>query len=34
MDELLKIISGDFDAADRNDDGVVDVEEIKVWIAD
>jgi Ca2+-binding EF-hand superfamily protein len=34
MDELLKIVSGDFDAADRNDDGVVDVEEIKVWIAD
>jgi Ca2+-binding EF-hand superfamily protein len=33
IDELLKIVSGDFDAADRNDDGVVDVEEIKVWIA-
>jgi Ca2+-binding EF-hand superfamily protein len=34
MDELLKIISGDFDAADRNDDGVLGEEEIKVWIAD
>ena len=34
MDELLKIVSGDFDAADRNDDGVLVEEEIKVWIAD
>jgi Ca2+-binding EF-hand superfamily protein len=34
MDELLKIVSGDFDAADRNDDGVLGEEEIKVWIAD
>jgi Ca2+-binding EF-hand superfamily protein len=33
MDELLKIVSGDFDAADRNDDGVLSEEEIKVWIA-
>lgn len=34
MDELLKIVSGDFDAADRNDDGVLSEEEIKAWIAD
>jgi Ca2+-binding EF-hand superfamily protein len=34
MDELLKIVSGDFDAADRNDDGALGEEEIKVWIAD
>jgi Ca2+-binding EF-hand superfamily protein len=34
MDELLKIVSGDFDAADRNDDGVLGEEEIRVWIAD
>ncbi|HEX2275623.1 MAG TPA: hypothetical protein VHN13_00670 [Candidatus Tectomicrobia bacterium] len=34
MDELLKIVSGDFDATDRNDDGVLGEEEIKVWIAD
>jgi Ca2+-binding EF-hand superfamily protein len=34
MDELLKIVSGDFDTADRNDDGVLGEEEIKVWIAD
>jgi Ca2+-binding EF-hand superfamily protein len=33
MDELLKIVSGDFDAADKNDDGVIDAEEMKVWIA-
>jgi predicted transcriptional regulator len=34
MDELLKIVSGDFDAADKNDDGVLGEEEIKAWIAD
>jgi hypothetical protein len=33
IDEFLKIISEDFDAADKNDDGVIDAEEIKVWIA-
>lgn len=33
IDEFLKIISGDFDAADRNDDGVIDEQEIRVWIA-
>jgi len=33
MDELLKAISADFDAADKNDDGVLDDGEIKAWIA-
>jgi Ca2+-binding EF-hand superfamily protein len=33
MDELLKIVSGDFDEADKNDDGVIDEQEIRVWIA-
>jgi len=33
MDEVLKAISADFDAADKNDDGVLDDEEIKAWIA-
>jgi Ca2+-binding EF-hand superfamily protein len=33
IDEFLKITSGDFDAADKNDDGVVDEEEMKVWIS-
>jgi Ca2+-binding EF-hand superfamily protein len=32
MDELLKIISADFDTADKNDDGVLDEEEVRVWI--
>jgi Ca2+-binding EF-hand superfamily protein len=32
IDEFLKIISGDFDAADKNDDGVIDAEEITVWV--
>ena len=29
IDEFLKIISGDFDAADRNEDGVIDEQEIR-----
>jgi Ca2+-binding EF-hand superfamily protein len=33
IDEFLKIISQDFDAADKNDDGVIDEEEMKVWIS-
>jgi EF hand len=33
IDEFLKITSEDFDAADKNDDGVVDEEEMKAWIA-
>ena len=33
IDEFLKIISGDFDTADKNDDGVLDEEEVKAWIA-
>jgi Ca2+-binding EF-hand superfamily protein len=32
IDELLKSISEDFDAADKNDDGVIAEEEITVWI--
>ena len=32
-DEFLKAISADFDDADKNDDGVVDEEEMKVWIS-
>ena len=33
IDELLKVISEDFDATDKNDDGVLDEEEIRLWIA-
>ena len=33
MDELLKIVSGDFDEADKNDDGVIDEQEMRSWIA-
>jgi Ca2+-binding EF-hand superfamily protein len=33
LDEFLKITSEDFDAADKNDDGVIDEEEMKAWIA-
>jgi Ca2+-binding EF-hand superfamily protein len=33
MDELLKIVSGDFDEADKNDDGVIDEREIQGWTA-
>ena len=33
MDEFLKSISQDFDAADTNDDGVLEEEEVKAWIA-
>jgi Ca2+-binding EF-hand superfamily protein len=33
LDEFLKATSGDFDAADKNDDGVLEEEEVKAWIA-
>jgi hypothetical protein len=33
MDECLKAITEDFDAADQNDDGVLDDAEVKAWIA-
>ena len=33
LDEFLKAVTGDFDAADKDDDGVLDEEEVKVWIA-
>ena len=33
IDEFLKAVTGDFDAADKNDDGVLDEEEVKAWIA-
>jgi hypothetical protein len=33
IDEFLKATSGDFDAADKNDDGVLEEEEVKAWIA-
>jgi len=33
MDEFLKSLSADFDAADTNDDGVLEDEEVKAWIA-
>jgi Ca2+-binding EF-hand superfamily protein len=33
IDEFLKAVSRDFDDADKNDDGVLDEEEIKAWIA-
>jgi Ca2+-binding EF-hand superfamily protein len=33
MDEFLKAVSRDFDDADKNDDGVLDEEEIRAWIA-
>ena len=33
MDEFLKAITEDFDAADTNDDGVLDDAEVKAWIA-
>jgi Ca2+-binding EF-hand superfamily protein len=32
MDEFRKAISQDFDAADRNDDGVLDAEEIDIFL--
>lgn len=32
-DECLKSLSEDFDAADTNDDGVLEDEEVKAWIA-
>ncbi len=34
IDEFLKAVTEDFDAADKNDDGVLDEEEVKAWIAD
>jgi hypothetical protein len=33
MDKFLKSLSEDFDAADKNDDGVLEDEEVKAWIA-
>ena len=33
LDEFLKAVTTDFDAADKNDDGVLDEEEVKAWIA-
>ena len=33
MDEFLKSLSADFDAADKNDNGVLEDEEVKSWIA-
>jgi Ca2+-binding EF-hand superfamily protein len=33
LDEFLKAVSADFDDADKSDDGVIDEEEMKVWIA-
>jgi Ca2+-binding EF-hand superfamily protein len=33
LDEFLKAIAEDFDAADANDDGVLDDAEVKAWIA-
>jgi Ca2+-binding EF-hand superfamily protein len=34
LDEFLKAVSEDFDAADTNDDGVLEEGEVKAWIAD
>src|ERR671923_1138785 len=34
IDEFLKAVTEDFDAADKNDDGVLDEKEVKAWIAD
>ena len=34
LDEFLKAVTEDFDAADKNDDGVLDEKEVKAWIAD
>jgi hypothetical protein len=33
IDEFLKAVSGDFDDADKSDDGVIDEVEMRVWIA-
>jgi Ca2+-binding EF-hand superfamily protein len=33
IDEFLKAVTEDFDAADKNDDGLLDDEEVKAWIA-
>ena len=33
LDEFLKAVSADFDEADKNDDGVIDEEEMKAWMA-
>ena len=33
LDEFLKAVSVDFDEADKNDDGVIDEEEMKAWSA-
>jgi Ca2+-binding EF-hand superfamily protein len=32
--EFLKAVNEDFDAADKNNDGLLEEEEIKAWIAD
>ena len=34
IDEFLKAVTEDFDATDKNDDGVLDDKEVKAWIAD
>ncbi|HEY7494295.1 MAG TPA: hypothetical protein VIH59_24740 [Candidatus Tectomicrobia bacterium] len=34
LDEFLKAVTEDFDATDKNNDGVLDGEEVKAWIAD
>ncbi|MGH8059440.1 MAG: EF-hand domain-containing protein [Candidatus Entotheonellia bacterium] len=33
LDESLKAVTADFDAADKNDDGILDDAEVKAWIA-
>lgn len=33
LDEFLKAVTADFDAADKNDDGILDEQEVKAWIA-
>jgi Ca2+-binding EF-hand superfamily protein len=34
LEEFLKAVNEDFDAADTNNDGVLEEEEVKAWIAD
>jgi hypothetical protein len=33
MEEFLKAVNADFDAADTNDDGVLDTTEIEMWLS-